>query len=248
MEEVIGFFGGDSQTGTTMITWSFAERLSDCGKKVLLLLGSGNEDRFYDAEETDHSIDNLKAMIRSGRVEKDDLFQYIERRKNLWILPGTKNSLSVEYFPGNTFQILLENIKDVFDFVVIDGGSNLRLGLTISALDVSDTRFFVVTQQAKTMHRYIRNQERLLQPLGMMGKVIINQYRKDPALFLKKDMCRRLGTDDIMVIPYVEEGWQMEMEQKNLLGNLYFCRAIDCLVNPFVGEEKKVFGWRRFFA
>ena len=248
MEDVIGFFGGDCQMGTTMIAWSFAERLSNHEKKVLLLLGSGNEDRLYDADENDHSIDNLKAMIRSGHVEKEDLFQHIERRKSLWILPGTKNSLSAEYFPGNTFQILLENVKEAFDFVVIDGGSNLRMGLTISALDVSDTRFFVVTQQAKTMHRYIRNQERLLQPLGMMGKVIINQYRKDPALFLKKDMCRRLGTDDTMVIPYVEEGWQMEMEQKNLLGNLHFCRAIDCLVNPFVGEEKKVFGWRRFFA
>lgn len=248
MEDVIGFFGGDSQTGTTMIAWSFAERLSEGRKKVLFLLGSGNEDHLYLAAENFHSMDDLKAMIRSGRVEKEDLFQSMDKRKKLWVLPGTKNSLSAEYFLENTFQILLENVKEAFDYVVIDGGSNLRLGLTISALNVSSIRFFVITQQAKTLRRFIRNRERLLQPLGMNGQIILNRYRKDPALFLKKDVCRMLGIDDVMTIPFVEEGWQMEMEQKNLLESSRFCRAIDCLVNPFVEGDKKVLGWRRFFV
>lgn len=248
MERIIGFFGGDSQTGTTMLAWSFAERLSEKGRRVLLVFGSGKDDRFFFDEGTERSIDDLKAALRSGRVEREDVFACMEKRKAMWILPGTKNSLLAEYFLENTFQILLEEIEADFDEVVIDGGSDLRLGLTISALHACSHRCFVVTQQLKCLHRYVQNRGRLLNPLGLDGQIILNQYRKDPALFLKKDVCRMLGTEELVVIPFVEGGWQIEMERKNLLAIPKVAKGIDCLLEAFLGREKKVKRWKRHFT
>ncbi|MBR3756216.1 MAG: hypothetical protein IKK48_03810 [Firmicutes bacterium] len=245
MEKVVGFFGGDHQTGTTMIAWSFAERLSETGRRVLLLFCSGSNDQSFIAGENGQSIDNLKAALRSGRVEREDLFQCLEKRKGLWILPGTKNSLAAGYFLENTLQILLEGVDDTFDIVVVDGGSDLRLGLTISALNVCCYRYFVVTQQAKCIHRYLQKREYLLGPFGLDGQVILNQYRKDPSLLLRKDVCRILGLEKVTVVPFVEGGWQAEMDQKNLRGTPRFAKAVDGLVTAFTGEEKKVRKWKK---
>lgn len=250
MEHIIGFFGGDSQTGTTMTAWSFAERLAMQGRKVLLVFGSGNDDQVFFLGKNGKSLDDLKAAIRSGQIEREDLLSCFEQRKSLWILPGTKNSLTAEYFLENTFKILLENIGSDFDEVIIDGGSNFRLGLTISALNVCTYRYFVLTQEAKCLHRYLQNKNRLLEPLGLDGTVILNQYRKDPALFLKKDVCRMLDAEGIAVVPFVEGGWQAEMEKKNLLQSPRYVKAIDDLVSGFVdfdSGEKKVKKWKKLF-
>ncbi|MBR3785206.1 MAG: hypothetical protein IKJ77_02225 [Firmicutes bacterium] len=247
MEHVIGFFGGDSQTGTTMTAWSFAERLSAKGRRVLLIFGSGGDDQAVIPMENGRSIDDLKAFLRSGRVEREELFQCLEKKKELWMLHGTKNSLTAEYFMEDTFQILLADVELDFDDVVIDGGSDIRLGLTVSALNLCSDRFFVLTQQAKSLHRYMRRKQYFFDPLGFRGQVIVNRYRKDPALFLKKDLCRILGTEDVYVIPLVENGWQAELEQKNLLGAPRFAKAIEDLTAYYVDEEKKVKRWKRPF-
>lgn len=247
MKKVIGFFGGDGQTGTTTIAWSFAEKLTEKGKRVLLILGSGNDDPTIVSKETSHSIDELKAALRSGRVEREDLFQCLEKRKQLWILPGTRNSLTSGYFLENTFQILLKEAGDDFDYVIIDGGADLRLGLTVSALNTCSLRYFVVTQQAKTLHRYMQSKRNLLSLLNLDGKVIVNQYRRDPVLFLKKDVCRLLDIEDVILIPYVAEGWQAEMERKNLLYVPRFAKAIETMLRSSVQKKKKEGRWKKVF-
>lgn len=248
MEHVIGFFGGDSHTGTTIIAWSFAERLSAHGKRVLLIFGSGNDDRILLSGDNGQSIDNLKAMVRSGRVERDDVLASTIKRNRLVILPGIKNILGTDYFLENTFQMLLASLDGEFDAVVIDGGSDPRLGLTISALHASRDRYFVVTQEAKALHRYLQKQKQLLAPFGLEGRIIVNQYRRDPSLYLKKDISRMLGADVFTVVPYVEGGWQAEMEGKHLLHFAGFARSVEELVRTYTEDEKKVRKWKRPFV
>lgn len=248
MKEIIGFFGGDSQVGTTMIAWSFAERLSEQGQRVLLVFGSGCDDQALLPLEGVHSIDELKAGIRSGCVERDDLLQCLVKRKSLWVLPGIKNRLAAGQFLENTFEILMAGIKGDFDYVVIDGGSDVRIGLTVSALNTCTSRYFVVTQQPKVIHRYLRCRQQFLEPLALESRLILNQYRKDPALFLKGDISRLTGTDEVTIIPYIAEGWQAEMERKNLLSFSRFCRAIDELTASLIPQEKKEGKWRKRFT
>ncbi|MBR4019775.1 MAG: hypothetical protein IKI99_00515 [Firmicutes bacterium] len=247
MKDIIGFFGGDSQAGTTMIAWSFAEKLSEKEQRVLLVFGSGGDDQAVMPAESGHSIDALKASMRSGRVEREELMQCLEKKKQLWILPGIQNGLAAGQFLEDTFEILLKSIEEDFDYVVIDGGSDIRLGLTVSALNISTCRYYVVTQQSKTLHRYLRCRQQFLEPLGLRGRLILNKYRMDPALFLKKDVMRLTAEEPVAVIPYVNEGWQIEMEQKNLLLSSRVSREIERLTMPFVQEEKKERKWRKPF-
>ena len=248
MNQIIGFFGGDSQVGTTMIAWSFATRLAERGSRVLLLFGSGNDDRAFVPAGHGQSIDGLKAGLRSGRVDRQDLMESLEQKKNLWLLPGVRNPFKADEFLEDTFQILLDGLEDTFDFVVIDGGSSAQRGLTLSALQICTQRYIVITQQAKTIHRYMQWKKQFLEPQGFDGKLMLNQYRKDPSLFLKKDVSKLAESEIEAVIPYIEGAWQAEMEQKNLLAFSNFGKAIDRLVDTYVSKKKGEGLWKKSFS
>ena len=162
MKNIIGFFGGDSQVGTTMIATSVAECLSQRNRRVLLVCGSGKFGDGFVHLSGKHSLDDLKAGIISGKVGEEDLMQTLEECRGLWILPPVRNPLAAKYFPENTHQILLAALDEKFDYVVIDGGDDANLGLTISALNLCHSRFFVVTQQNKGLQRYVQLQKNVL--------------------------------------------------------------------------------------
>lgn len=245
MKQVIGIFGGDSQVGTTMIAQSLAELLSKRDEKVLLILGSGKYgDQTWNVGTT-KSLDDLKAGIRSGNVEREELLQALEKRKDLWILPGVRNPLMAKYYPENTYQVLLQGIVDDFDYVIIDGGSDCHLGLTISALNDSDTRIYITTQQAKVISRFVFLQKQVLVPLQFQGTLVVNKYVKDPALYLKADILRMCETKGAILIPYVEYGWQAEMEGASLLSYRGFYRGIEELAAAIIPQWKKESRWKR---
>ena len=178
MEKVIGFFGGDHQVGATMVAQSFAEVLQQRGKKVLYLMGSGKFGEEFLPLSGKHSIDDLKASVRSGRVTAEDFYQNLEQIRGLWVLPGVRNQLTAGYFTENTFEVLLSEVSEDFDYVVIDGGSDANLGITISALNTADHRFFVTTQQSKSIRRMILLQKNIVQPLERMWNMAGRQKWK----------------------------------------------------------------------
>ena len=97
------------------------------------------------------------------------------------------------------------------------------------------------------MHRFLQNRKHLLEPLGLDGTVILNQYQRDPALFLKKDICNMLHLDVLHEVPFVDGGWQAEMERKNLLSFPKICKAIDKMTGDFEDGTKKVKKWKKLF-
>lgn len=248
MKRVIGFFGGDSQVGTTMVAQSVAERLAEQGLRVLLVFGSGKYGDGYTKEDGAHSIDDLKAGLRSGKVEREELMQSLTEKKNLFILPGVRNPLLAKYFPENTYRLLIEQAREDFDYMIIDGGCEYHLGITISALTDCDVRFFVTTQQAKSLYRYGLYRKQILEPLELDGRLIINKYLRDPALFLKHDILKFCGMKDAVTLPYIEYGWQAEMEGKSLLAYRGFCKGIEQIVEEFEPVCRKERIWKKSFA
>lgn len=248
MKHIIGFFGGDSQVGTTMVAQSFAELLAERTRKVLLILGSGKYGDPYIRTGQAHSIDDLKASIRSGKVEREELMQSLERKKNLWILPGVRNPLMAKYFPENTYKLLIDAVRDDFDYIIVDGGCEFYLGITISALNDCEERFFLTTQQTKSIYRFEFYQKEILEPLNLGGKLIINKYLKDPALFLKGDILKFCHQSKAFIIPYVEYGWQAEMEGTSLMQHKGFYKAIESIAEVFEPTMKKERKWKRSFV
>ena len=248
MKNVIGFFGGDSQVGTTMIAQSFAELLADQGLKVLLVSASGKYGDTFIKMGATHSIDDLKASIRSGKVDREELLQSLEKKKNLWILPGVRNPLLAKYFPENTIQVLLDAVREDFEYMIVDGGSDYHLGMTISALNDSDMRFFITTQQAKSLYRHALYQKQIMKPLQLTGTLIVNKYIKDPALFLRTDILRFCEAKEAFFIPYMEYGWQAEMEGTTLMAYRSFYKAIERMVLTVEPKLKKERKWKRNFV
>lgn len=247
MKKVIGFFGGDSQVGTTMIAQSMAELLQQRGQRVLYIMGSGKfGDEFFNLEGR-HSIDDLKAGVRSGRVTLEDLFQNLEECRGLWVLPAVRNPLTARYFTENTYEILLAEAASEFDYTVIDGGCDAALGMTIAAMNTSDHRFFVTTQQSKSIRRLVLQQKNVVQPLKLQGTLIINQYLKDPGLLMKGDILALCEMEEAYTIPYMEYGWQAEMEGRSLLRYGKFAKAAGVLADLFEAKGQKEGLWKKRF-
>ena len=152
MKKIIGFFGGDSQVGTTMISQSIAECLKTCGKQVLLIKGSGKYGEEFMNGDGRYSLDDIKANIISGKVSYEDMEQVIIESKGLFVISSVRNPFTSKYYPENTYEVMLASVADEFDYIVIDAGNDANLGLMISALNVSDSRYFVTTQQSKAIH------------------------------------------------------------------------------------------------
>lgn len=250
MKNIIGFFGGDSQVGTTMIAQSVAECLSQKGRRVLLICGSGKFGEGFWSLSGRHSIDDLKAGVISGRIGEDDLMQAVEECRELWVLPPVRNPLTAKYFPENTHQILLAPLDDQFDYVVIDGGNDVNLGLTISALNLCQKRFFVVTQQNKVLQRYVQMQKSVLAPLGLSGELVINKYQRDPSLFRVQEILTLCGAGSALRVPYVEYGWQAEMEGRTLCRFHKFHKAVQSIAERFepAEERRRPWEWKKSFV
>lgn len=248
MKKIIGFFGGDSQVGTTMISQSIAECLKTCGKQVLLIKGSGKYGEEFMNGDGRYSLDDIKANIISGKVSYEDMEQVIIESKGLFVISSVRNPFTSKYYPENTYEVMLASVADEFDYIVIDAGNDANLGLMISALNVSDSRYFVTTQQSKAIHRLIQMKKNITQPLGLDGHLIINKYMKDPALFLKRDIESLCEIQNASLVPYLEYGWQMEMEGRTLMHFHKFAKSIEQIVEDFEETPKKEKTWKKSFA
>ncbi|MFQ9892017.1 MAG: hypothetical protein ACLRWH_02285 [Emergencia sp.] len=248
MNKIIGFFGGDSQVGTTMLAQSFAELMGQRGKRVLLILGSGKFGEAFAHLSSRYSIDDLKAAIRSGKVGKEDLLQSVERSRHIFILPSVRNPLTAKYFPENTYEIMLSSAGEEFDYIIIDGGDDANLGLMISALNIVDVHYFVITQQPKSLHRFLLLQKNILEPMDIGGTLIVNKYLKEPALFMKKDILKLCERQALFTVPYIEYGWQAEMEGKTLLAFHRFGKAVKRIACKLEPDQKKESLWKKRFV
>lgn len=247
MKKIIGFFGGDSQVGTTMIAQSLAELLQRRGQRVLYIMGSGKfGEEFLNLEER-HSLDDLKAAVRSGRVSAEDLFQNLEEHRGMWVLPSVRNPLTAKFYTENTYEILLAEVMEEFDYAVIDGGDNGDLGLTISALNMADDRYFVTTQQSKAVRRMILMKKNIAEPLSFNGTLVINKYIKDPALLMKNDVLALCEEKDAVTIPYIEYSWQAELENRSLLHYSRFSKAMELIAGSYEPPERKEGIWKKHF-
>lgn len=250
MRKIIGFFGGDSQVGTTMTAQSFAEKLAERNKKVLFISGSGKFGDPFRTLSEKHSIDDLKAAVRSGEVSADEFSQTIEKCRGIYVLPSVRNPLNAKYFPENTYEIMLKSAAEEFDYVVIDGGNDANLGLTISALSFADRRYFITTQQPMALKRLAMLNQSILQPLNFGGKLIINKFMYDPSLFLQKEIAEitQFDVKEIRTLPYIEYGWQAEMEGKSLLHFRSFGNAVSQIADELEPpQEDKKYGKRILF-
>lgn len=247
MSQTIVFFGGDSKTGTTMVSRSVAEYLGKNGEKVLYLQCGG---KIEDAFSGVHSkgIDDLKANILSGRLSRGDIMQVTENTKDFSVIRGVRNPYGSKYFPENTADLILSAVEGDYQYMVMDAGSDIDLGLAVSALNKANRRYYLVTQQRKVLERYLYLRKEILTPLKLTGSLIINKYIKEPSLYRKREIESLCKSGETFVVPWMEYGWQAEAEGKTLMNFPKFRKSIGHIAGDITGKKKGEALWKRNFA
>lgn len=242
MSRKIGFIGGDSQVGTTMTAQAVAEVLAAEGARVLFVLASGKTGNDYISNRDNRSIDDIKANLINGHIDGYELGQVLTKEKELWVLPGIRDVISASYYTERVTEPLCRAAED-FDFVIFDCGDDLKQGLTISGVNICDERYVVLTQQEKTLRRFAYMKEYILDPLNLKGKLLINKHKANVSLLTGGEIGRMFSMEVCGKIPYIEYGWQAEIERNTLLKDAKYSRAIYNIADVITGKTRESKSW-----
>ena len=219
MSNVFVIHGVDHKVGTTMLTQSIAELISNAfpDLKILLLFLNGRKSTDYIKEEAG-SIENIKLRIDNKMINGSEIKSHCLQKGNLFVLAGVGKIEDERYYHPENSNYLLKEITNDFDAIIVDSGNNLDSGLAIGALQFTDNRILVMTQQETSIKRY----EDLSKTYELLGfsfkKFIINKYfTNDP--YDVDYITKRTGAhkDDIEVIGQNNYYREAEASAKSLL-------------------------------
>ncbi|MEF9921722.1 MAG: hypothetical protein RR313_07025 [Anaerovoracaceae bacterium] len=236
MKKIITFFGGDSQVGTTMIAQSVAEIIAKGGNRVALIMASSEYGLDYIDQNQDLSLDDLKTNITNNHLTVEDVKGIMFEHNDISIVPGIKNITTLKYYGEDDIEIMIKPLEKNYDFIIIDAGNNVQYGLSMSALKHSEKRYYVITQQEKSVRRFKNLQQSILGPLNWNGQIIINKYNGNMAFYSPKQIEEIFKTKKAFTISYIEYGWQAESDRSTLLKYPKFAEGIKQIVNDILGQ------------
>lgn len=227
MTKRIMFAGGDTQTGTTMISMSVAEELAKQGRKVL-----------YVGIRTIGGADYLGDELESkGAMSLQELEMAVTECRGVDVLMGMRKSRYGTFFSEEDIGEILQAASGTWDYVIIDGGfllseekgnaDSLIASLNNNAGDMEI--LVVITQQEKSLRRCrkwksLHDGKQGGQQGGVqdcLGKIkfVLNKYNDTGAFYTEKEVADYIGceADDIRTVPYIPYGWQAEEEASTLL-------------------------------
>ncbi len=233
--KIVTLIGGDSQVGTTMIAQSLGESLGNYGKRVLLLFASGNFGMDY-VRQGNGTIDdiNTKEGEKNGNTFVKEAIEHNER---ISYISGIKRVQDLPFYPIDFVGKVAKDVEEEFDFMIVDGGSNINSPLTISALAFAETRYIVLTQQEKTIRRYRNIRDVLLAPKDLRGEILLNKYKEEEGLYTKEHVEFLLAEDVRVGFSYREEGWEKECEKETLMTNEIFAQEMCALRDLVLKSE-----------
>ncbi|MEG1584940.1 MAG: hypothetical protein RR361_07815, partial [Anaerovorax sp.] len=218
MKNLFVVHGADHKVGTTMISQSIAEYLSNEYKelKVLFITLNGRESAEY-VNEAPESIEGIKNHLDSKMIEDIDFTRVCKKRDNFYMLTGIKKEEEQRDYYPHMATYLLETVTQTFDIVIADSGNELDNGLAIGALSATVNRFLVMTQQEAILYRWERNRM-TYERLGIdFDRYIINKYyEQDPydVSYIGKRL--NLLQEQFLKVAFAGYGRQAEMEYKTL--------------------------------
>ncbi len=234
--KVISIIGGDSQVGTTMIAQSLGESLAFYGKKVILLLASGNYGNDF-LKQGAYSIDNLGGKNETEN-NANEIREVIEYTGELAFIGGIKKIQELPFFSIKFVGKIAKELQNDFDFMIVDGGSNINSPLMISSLLFADVRFTVLTQHEKSVKRYRNIRELLLEPKNLKGKIILNKYAEVEGLYTKEHVEFLLSEYVSVGFSNRPEGAEKENERETLMSDEIFAQEMNALRDIVLNEKE----------
>lgn len=235
----ITFLGAGGGIGTTSFALSTAECIAREGYKVLFIYGSEKAGSYYSSEPFSRSIDDIVPYIKKGRISQNDLMRVTESRNGLDILAGTRLPVRGNLFSEDVFEKILSAAAS-YDFVITDAGSSIYSGIYLSACNISDLIYHVVTQRPATLSYYMQA-EKSIAFRGNVQGLIVNMFVDDKGLYDKERIEDITGAQVYCLVPFTYAGMFSEMIGHTPYIDPYYRQSVD----RFAGELLKGLGLKQ---
>ena len=157
MGEAIAITSGKGGVGKSSVCINMGMVLAQKGYRVCLIdvdLGLKNLDVMLGLEN--RVIYDLKDVME-GRCTLANAMIRDKRQDNLYLLPACK-TIHIQYFHGEDLKIVVEELKNQFDYILLDTPAGIESGFIHSIACVSRaivvTTLDVTALQVRPYHRY----------------------------------------------------------------------------------------------
>lgn len=243
MNNVFAFLGSDHKVGTTQLVQCCAELLAKQlpDKNVLLIQCDGGRGSEY-CNKVRESVDRIRPFLAQAIVNIDEIKEKSLYKNNLYIIGGQLQPGMNEYLTPDMSEILIEAVKDSFDLVLIDSGSEIEDGLSLGATLAADKVFMILNQKESSLGRY-EWCSFLYERIDLFfDKFIVNKYNRNSAYELSY-IADRLMVDKSNMITICEHsmGDYAELKAQSLI-SLKPTKRITNDINKIAGVIKNYAG------
>ncbi|MDD5922227.1 MAG: hypothetical protein PUC44_03480 [Eubacteriales bacterium] len=243
MKTLTAIIGADAGCGSTMCAETAAELIGK-NASVLLISASGKFGDDYIQNKEGCSLDDLKAALLSGSLEEKEFLRSLVREKGIMILPSVRDPSDADRYTGEAMNCLLQ-AADRYEYVILDLGERMDSPFLLRGAEAADRRYFVLTQQAKTLRRFRERKEKILDPLSINGRIVINKYRRSSILPSAKEIESEFGMPVCGTIPWLDSGWQAEAERSILFRDGRALRTMENIAHEITGKMKVRKTWKK---
>lgn len=228
-KQIISIISCDKEEGKSFIANNLAISLARINKKVLLIdcnlkkVSNKNELFYLD------NVEGLSDFIRSINIE-DTLHNLYQTKKyilqtqipNLYILQnGTITVNSSELLKSDKFRLLLNILKEMYDYIIIDGTSFYENEDCLSISPIADKNIFIIDKNKFNFNNLNYAKNKIYSNNGKILGFILNKTNIKYGKYYGKKIESKFG---------------LYTENLNLNQNK---QSIDDLINPLAKKIKK---------
>lgn len=171
--KVISITSATPSNGKTFLSINIAKSLAEYGKKVLVVDADYKKSRLTSSL----GIQRLK-LDRFLDLDANDLSQ-LKLKQNLYVLPKISTKLdSFEFFYSGSFKTKFNDIKNEFDYLIVDTGPILAVSDTSILNEMSDVNLLTVRHNYSKMVEIKHAVANLNQISISFDGILYNSYSK----------------------------------------------------------------------
>ncbi|MFC0273780.1 ParA family protein [Metabacillus herbersteinensis] len=246
-KKVASFFGTHSGAGVSTTVLNLARAISDRvqGKVLVLSLNAWDPSDYF-LEYNGSYLNDLKVDLKTQSLTPAKLSESLYQYKNFYHLAGNRDIKLQRYYRNEEIAHLIEVASEMFDLILIDGGTHFDTACAAQAFVSSNLKFVITSQEDKGYRGYFPHVfQQLIEPSGASRNdfmLVINKYQTNMSLINEKDLEAELEMQRIATLPDLEVLGPIAIRQKKLLYDLVeggeYIKSIDALSNLIIANAK----------
>ena len=215
---IVCFFGAGPGVGTTMISQSVAQILSDLiGRSInFLVLDGSYGTTYFDIDSRSGGLAEIKERLINNILSSEELKNSCLKAGSLYVLPGENDISKVRHYHPEHIEKLTYLSSKTFDITIINAGSAIT-GMSIGALNSSKLKYLVTTQSYKHFRNFEKLVNQIFVNLGINTddfSLVLNKYIEASDLEDEISLSKNYGMPLASVIPLLDYTTSLEAENK----------------------------------